>query len=488
MWIADIACRSALCWRRTLKMLRNKLALVWTVAILSIGQLQAQQVPVPVQPSEDLVVLAPGQAREAGLEAIRLNRPELANQIATALLASNPEDPFAHYLMATAMMRLGHLPEAKAAGRLAFRHASTAEQHYQSARLTALAAYQQKRFGAAQWWLRQAAQFAPEEGRRDRSIAEFNAVRRKNPVSMSLRFAIVPSDNVNNGSSGRLNVIEGVPYVGTLSPDAQALSGTLIEAGVDLGYRLRETNSGRTVLGMSLDVSKARLSRKARAQLSGMSGPDLGSERMEVSLRQSLGRSDQRHELSFGVAIGQLWQGGVEPQPYGRLNASYALAIDALTRFDGGVFLEQRDATMGLSRGDKVTSFRLGVTRNIENFGIVSGNLFSSKYSTELTGRSSMTSGAQISFAPARDIGPVKLSISFGAQTAKFPGYSLAGLVVPGGREDTTRFGELNFMFDDLEYSGFAPVLNLRKQSTHSNVSRFEASETSVTLAIRSTF
>ncbi|MDN5788449.1 surface lipoprotein assembly modifier, partial [Pseudorhodobacter sp.] len=61
-------------------------------------------------------------------------------------------------------------------------------------------------------------------------------------------------------------------------------------------------------------------------------------------------------------------------------------------------------------------------------------------------------------------------------------------LKVPGGRTDTTGYAELQMQFNDISYAGFAPVLKMRYQRTQSNVSRFDARESAVTLGLASKF
>lgn len=454
------------------------------VAALALAA-AADPAPVPDRPPTSV---SPETARRIGVQAIAENRPELALALAAALVRSNARDPFAHYLLAQALRRLNRLPEAQSAARSAFRLGESREQRYQAARLTALVAYDRERYGAAQWWLRQAAQSAPEAARRARSIAEFGAVRARNPLSIDLRFSLVPSDNVNNGSSGSFNTIDGVPYVGTLSPDAQALSGVIAEAGVTLNYRLRQTSRSATFIGAKANIRAVTLSPAAKEALGATPAPDLGSQRLELSLSHSVTPEGSPARLNFAATLGRLWQTGVEPQDLLRLSAGYTRAVSPATLLDFGLSLEQRERTDGRPRGDRVLSFQVSATHRLPKAGLLSGALFCSFYDTPLSGRSSSTIGARIAFAPAKDLGPARLSVNFGLQRAEFDGYALAGILVPGGRVDTMGYGELQVWFPKMQYMGFAPELSLRHQTTRSNVSRFQTSETSVTLGIRSTF
>lgn len=76
----------------------------------------------------------------------------------------------------------------------------------------------------------------------------------------------------------------------------------------------------------------------------------------------------------------------------------------------------------------------------------------------------------------------------WGCKKSQYNGYTLASFVVPGGRSDTTGYAEVQLQFNEISYAGFAPQLRLRHQRTQSNVSRFEANETSVVLGLASKF
>ncbi len=443
--------------------------------------------PLPVVTAAPATLPAPA-ARQLGLQVMQQGRPDLALPIAEALIDADASDTFAWYLKANALFQLGRMAEAQAAAKRSYRFAQSPEQSYQAARLTALAAYEQAHYGAAQWWLRRAAQYAPEAARRDLSIAEFNAVKRKNPLRMAFSFSLVPSDNVNNGSSGGFNIIDGVPYVGTLSPDARALPGWIGEATVDLQYRLAESQTGSTWVGLYLFGQEITLSDAARADLDGYPEPDLGARRGEVSLRRIIAAPGGRDSLTLGVVAGLQQEGGVEEQSYGRLHFGYLRALDATSLFNIAGSVEQREAVGRQEKGDRVYTLRGSWLNTYANADVLTATLFASRYQTGFAGQSSNTFGGDLSYDIGRDFGPVNLAMSAGAYRADFAGYTLATITVPGGRQDVTGYLALDVAFPDVEYSGFAPVLSLRRQVTSSNVSRFDAVESSISLGVESVF
>lgn len=471
--------------------LRRHLALIavaWKRA-LTAGLLLLTPAAALAQTAADPgTVVSVAEARQLGLIAIREGRPDLAAQVARALLAGNANDPYAHFLLANAMLDQNRLPEAAQAGKLAYRHAGSPEQSYQSARIAALASYQQGHFSQAQWWLRKAAHNAPDQKRLAQSVAEFAAVRQQNPFSYDLRFSAAPSDNVNNGSSGPLSLIDGVPVVGLLSADAQALSGLNVRVGASLSYRLARTPRSETALRISADVKKVTLSQAAKASLGTVPAPKLDTRKLEFALQRTYLPQQSPYRLSYGASVGRQWQSGITPESFAKLSAGVARAISPETMVSLTLSGETRSKPAGRTKGDDVLSASGSFVHALPGDGTVRGSLYASRYLTEASGRSSDTLGLVVSYLPAPQFSMLQWSVSAGAQTAQFDGYSLAGIAVPGGRSDASAFAELELLFPQLDYSGFAPSLALRHQISNSNVSRFDSRETSVSLSVKSLF
>ncbi|RUS59381.1 DUF560 domain-containing protein [Pseudorhodobacter sp. E13] len=424
-------------------------------------------------------------ARVLGLEAIRLGRPELAAEIAMALLAADPADSFGHFLMANSLMRMNEPRMAERAAKQAYRYAKTPEQSFQSARLAADLAFQRGALTTSQWWLRKSAEAAPDEARMAKSIALFRGVKRRNPWRVQLAFSARPSDNVNNGSSGQYNIIDGLPFVGKLSEDAQAVKGVVAEAAVTLGYRLRQSGQSETSVGAQITTRRVHLSTGEKTRLGG--DPGFGWNRISLSLRHEWAPADSRHRFSLEGTAGRMdYQSGSDYSFWG-LALGHRAILSERAFLDSAIEAEQR-SDQGTRRGDRSYSIRSSLIFQRENKDMIAATLLGNRFDTTITGRSSTMVGAQISYTLADPIGPVGLSGSLGLQRSQANGYSLVGLTVPGGKKDTTRYAEVQMQFNDVSYAGFAPHLRLRHQSTRSNVSRFDAREVSATLGIASKF
>jgi hypothetical protein len=429
--------------------------------------------------------LSKDDARQLGLAAIRQGRADVAAEVALALLAAEPKDSFAHFLMATSLMKLKEPAAAEVAAKRSYRYAKTPEQEFQSSYMAADLAFQRGALLTSQWWLRKSAEAAPDEARKAKTVELFRAVRARNPWRVNLAFSLRPSDNVNNGSSGQFNIIDGLPFIGRLSADAQAVKGVVTDAEISLGYRLQKTDRHETVLGADLSVRRVNISTAEKARLGG--DPGFGSDRYSLNLRHDWQPKDSKHRFSIKGEIGQqTYQNGYDYSFYG-VTLGHRMPLAPSLYIANAVQAEQR-AKAAYTRGDRTYGIRSTLLHQRGNQDLVTFSLSANRFDTLAKGRSANIFGAQVGYSLANPVGAVTLSASLGVQKSHYTGYSLAGLVVPGGRDDTTGFGEMQFQFNEISYAGFAPVLKLRHEQTQSNVSRFEAKQTSVVIDLASKF
>ena len=368
----------------------------------------AAQTPLP----EGYASVTPQQARQLGLEAIRMGRPDLAARIASDLLAIDQTDSFAHFLMAHALMRLDRADMAEEAAKEAFRQSKSPEESYQSAHLVADLAHRRGALTTAQWWLRKSAEVVPDQARKNRTIAEFRAVKARNPWRIKLGFSLRPSDNVNNGSSGQFNIIDGLPFVGALSQDAQAVKGVVGDAAVSLGYRLAQSDTAETTLGLDLSLRHVRLDGAEKARLGG--DPGFGSNRVAVSLRQDWQKGGSPHRFSVEGTIGrQSYQAG-RGYGFAVLSFGHRMPLAAMTVLDSALDVEQR-SKQG-KRGDRSFAIRSTVIHQRDNADLVSITALANRFDTEAVGRSGTTFGLQLGYTLAKPVGPVGVGATLGLQ------------------------------------------------------------------------
>ncbi|HMO08832.1 MAG TPA: hypothetical protein PKD10_14480, partial [Paracoccaceae bacterium] len=413
------------------------------------------------------------EARALGMEAIRLRRPDKAAEIALALLDRDPADAFAHMLMARALLDGGQPKAAGNAARTAFSHAATPVQRQQSARLVAMAAYAEGRLGLSQRWLRRATAAAPE-ATRAQTARELAAVRRQNPMSVTLRFSAMPSNNVNNGASSEFNIIDGVPIVGWLSPDGMALSGVVAEGHGGFRYRLSQGDGGfSTFLGARVDARRVELSREARAAAPDLDPRRYDSARAEVTWSGLLQPKGKPWEWSLDVGAGAQTEGGAFSYRFLRAGTGLTRGFDDRTAGNVSIGFERRDAGTG-ARPVIASNLALGLRRILPDEHVLSLTGFIGKLDTPVAGRSSTTLGAEIGWEAARPVGPALLALRASYAKTEFPGYWVGPIEVPGGRRDRTVSAAADLTFPGLAVQGFAPRLTISHSDTSSNVSRFD--------------
>ncbi|OZA00630.1 MAG: hypothetical protein B7Y02_18325, partial [Rhodobacterales bacterium 17-64-5] len=253
-------------------------------------------------------VLTADQMRAFGMAALTRGYADQALAIAAALLVRDPGDSSALALRAQALRVLHRLPESETAARAAWAAAGTPGARYAAATALAQALSLQDRRGAAQYWLRQAVQNAPNPAAKAQALQDFNYVRQQNPLSLQFDLTLQPSDNVNGGARDPLFDYHGIPFV--LSGDALALSGLTWGVGVQGRYKLAATPDAQTALTFAASQQGVVLSAGAQAQAPKARNGNYALGQVEVGLQR-------KQSLSFGLASAELsaghtWYGGAD--------------------------------------------------------------------------------------------------------------------------------------------------------------------------------
>jgi hypothetical protein len=426
------------------------------------------------------------EARAMGIAAIEVSRPDVAADIARQMLAKDADDPFARFLLARALMEMGDLPTARAEARLAFRAARSPEQRHQAARLAAQAAWNEGRPTIAQYWLHRSAAAAPAEVSRGERLRELAAVRNANPVDLTFGFSAVPSDNVNDGASSEFNIIDGVPVVGWLSPDGQALPGVVSHLRAGVGYRLPDAPNLRA--NLLLDWRRVDLSSDARARVPDLDPRSFDAGRIEAGLTRSWRTEGAPYMAQVGVTAGAQMDGRHLSYRYLRLDGSYARGISETTVIEVGGAVERRGQRPGTTGPDWATSVSLGFRHILPGEDIIGARVFASHFDTPVFGRSSLSLGFDVTYRRAKPIGPAMLFARAGYAETRFDDYMVGFITVPGGRQDQTFSAGLSLSFPKQEFWGFTPALSITHRETRSNVSRFETKRSGVSLGLAAQF
>ncbi|SIS72936.1 hypothetical protein SAMN05878426_10321 [Phaeovulum vinaykumarii] len=490
------ACRGGAALRRAV------LALALALGTVPLAAGAETAAPVPDRTPDTVDTPLP-VLRIAGLRAFQAGDLDLALRIAEALVAAAPGDSFGHFLAAQIAAQRGDAGPALRAAARAHDTARTPVQRHQSAELAAAAALKLGRTGRAARWAETAAAAAPDPARaaRDRAIAA--RLRAASPWRGQLSFGFTPSSNVNGGARDRFNVIDGVPVVGILSGDAQALSGVIGALDASARYRLGASARARTDLRGRLSIREVRLSDSARAQAPGARGSDFASASAEIGLSH-LRSLDAQTAVTLDLGMGRAWEAAPLPGPVLRYDPrqpsyDFVTASAGLRRKLGGGLadlsagLERRIDAQNALDDAHIRRLALGWTGDLRLGGVPRGQLGLS-WSVETTdtdrpGFDHVSRRLMARLVPVLPAGlPLGLALSAGTEALDYRRYNVGFIPVPGGRHDTMIFADAEIWSDRLDMAGFSPRLRLRSLSVSSNVSRFERSELSLGLGLRHSF
>ena len=443
--------------------------------------------------AETTINLPIPEARALATQAALGGDPETARRIAAALLQADPDDRAALLVLAAVEPQLGRPTQGRLAGARAYAVSTTDAEKYEAARLTALAAANEGRFTLAQWWLRRALTVAPTPEDAAQTTADARGVRNLNPWSTNVELSFVPSGNVNGGADSRFNVIDGVPFVGVLSADAQALSGWSGTLSLSTRYRIASSEQSQTVLTARGYGRAVILSSQAKDFLttarSDATAADFSSASLDFGLRHD--RALQNGFYGIGLNLGKVWSAGEFDYAYARLTADRRLPISDVSTLTFNASVEQRWDENELQDQWRY-NLQGSLSRTLANGDQISGTLGFGSVSSDFVNDTGRNKTVQLGYSFGRPIGPTgfqaQVQLSAGVQFQDFDDYRVAFISVPGGRQDTRLFGSADLFFSDFSYAGFAPVVTLSVGRTDSNVSRFEHDDASIGFAFRSTF
>jgi hypothetical protein len=429
--------------------------------------------------------------RAATVRAMAEGDAALAAALAATLVAHDPADPLARMVLAMVAAGDGDLDEARDEARLAFRHGQSDRQRHEAAMLAASLAGQDGAGLAERYWLRRAIDTAPGPEDTLRAGLALRAVREASPWSFGVSVSVTPSSNVNGGANSPFQIIDGVPWVGVLDGDAQAMSGLVGTVTLTGGYRIARGDWGDLHLTGRLFAARVALSEEAKEQAVTLTGSDLADTQLDGGL--SFGRDfrDGSGGIEAQLLAGRGWRGTGEER------ALLTFDIDAERQIgrvgvDVGLGLDATDPSYDWRADTLRTTLRGGVdlrAANGDRWRIGLG-VFMTDAGAGLDAGMKENAGGffRLGWTRGRPVGPVEVSASLGLGYTDFPDFTMGFLPVPGGRQDTTYSAELTLTHEDMNWLGFAPAVTFIARETTSNVSSFESRNIGVGFGLRSTF
>lgn len=449
------------------------------VAVMGVGPALAEPVTLDAE-----------ALRKLAFAAVQAGYVWDALRYTDALLQRDAGDSTALVIRSQALRALGRTAEAGTAARAAWDSAQTDPARFGAAMVMAQALSTAGRRTVAQWWLRRAAQNAPNDRAEALAKRDFGYVKSRNPWDVQVNVGAAPSSNVNNGSQQDTMTLAGLPFEFVIEPEAQALSGFETGVGVTATYRispkgpLRQTSARFGALSQSVILS-SEAQDLADSVAPDLSGADFSYAAVEAGLRHkraldAVGKT----ALSLGVTGGHNWYGGDPLSDYLRLEAgldrnlgpktilSFGTKIDRAVRIDSPVQSSDRvEADLALAR-------RLG------NGDQLSLGLMAARAASDSPEIRNAAAGVTLGWAKAEPLAGIGVQGSLGIESRV---YADSGYVM-GGREDVRLTANLSMRFDKVDYLGFSPVLEVQATRNRSNAALYDTTDVGVTLGIKSSF
>lgn len=429
------------------------------------------------------VTVTPDTLRADGYAAMNAGHAAEAHAIALALLQRDPNDFLALILRSRSARALGNLDEARQVARAAWQYAHTPADRYAAAMVRAQALATADQRTAAQIWLRRAVQEAPNPEARAVAIRDFTYVRDRSHWSFQLGASLVPSSNVNNGSTSSTITLLGLPFV--LSGNAQALSGLVGSVNATAIYRLTPTQATVTQLQFSGVQRHNWLSAAAKAQAPGAKGSDYDYGAIEAAVvQQWRGGVTSLAVYTWGVTAGHNWYGGANLSNYLRLQGGVDRPLSPFYTGSLGIALERQARQDVRDRSATVATGTVGLTRRFANNDQVSltlGDRFTRSTATDIQ---HATDFAQITWTKAAPVLGVKLGASLYLARERYATFPLSA----DGRHDTNVTADLSLLFTRASYMGFSPSVDLQFQRVRSTVSLYDTRDLGIALGIKSAF
>lgn len=463
------------------QMSRNR----FSAALISLILLLAPSASI-AQTQTQRIVLSPDEMRIIAQYALESGDPQQAAILSEAMIARDGTDVGALLIRAQSALALNTPDLATSYAQRAWRHAPAGTARYFAGRVASVALASQDKFTRAQLWLRRSSIHAPNDETYQQNARDYAALRRANPWNVRLMFGLAPSSNLNGGSSGSAFEIDGLNTIGQLSGDAQALSGWAATADAQISYRLSTTATQRTDLRARFYARNIYLSQDAKTTAPDVENTDFSTRYVEFGPHHQRRLGDGA--LVLNARIGGNWFGGDLQYPFYRVafERHHDPRPNGLTLYYTGSLEHRSDPDhMGLDE----TASRISIGTQVKVFenSRLDFDLSQRHVDTDDSNIQSFSTRAVMTFRPGEPIGPARTSFSLGYEHQYFPDYTVL-IPVPDGRSDNRIFGSAEFMFPDMTYAGFAPVVTLNASQADSNVSRFDRSELSVGFSFRSTF
>lgn len=430
--------------------------------------------------AEGPVALSPEQMRIAVAHGLRTGDDDVSLALAQQLLARDPSDKVALIAGSRAARNMGRYDQALDLARQAWALGGSAGDRYAAALATAQALASDGKRTRAQWWLRRAAQIAPDETTRAVAARDFGFVRARNPWRSSVKLGLAPSSNINNGTSSEVLHLGGLAF--QLSGDARALSGVEYFADLDTEFARHLPGGGAWRLGAGIEARRYSLSEAAQAQAPDASGDDFAFTAVEAKLGFDL-PPGPRGRSAVDLALGHVVYGGEPLSDIARLTLRHDAHLDEDTRARISVSLDRNWRRDDASRSTTTGKVEARLTRRLGRDALdLSMGLESTAAERAELDFDGLRLG--IGYALGRPVAGARLAVQAELGVRSYEG----ALFGAEPRHDTTVAGAITIGLPKLDYMGFMPEIAVRARRTRSSLDLHDSHAMGLSIGIRSAF
>ncbi len=424
-------------------------------------------------------VVSPADARQAAAVFLTQGHPQAALDVTTVLLTRDPHDVEALILQAHAQRTLKDFPSAQASAREAWRHSTTDEQKFASARTMAQALSSGNKKSRAMLWLRRAAHVAPTEQMRASIARDYRFVRMTNPVSLRFRFGISPSDNVNNAPRSNRIILGGLLFE---DETAIPLSGIEARVGIDLRYNFNVSQTRRDFARASWDQIRVFITDDNKP--ASVKDSDFRYTRLETAIGRDFKTSAKAPNRSVSLSLGRIWSGKshLSDEIRGRYRETHTL-------HDGGSFTWHTSIGYADRQDNALrsgTTTRIGIIWSKYTMGgsrlSLIGGLSRTNTDSAVVTHDGWTVGATYSLGR-----PIMGALATFSAYGNFRRYDEA-VYGPDPRRDDSVVLSTSLFFKDFDTYGFAPKVTFTARRTDSNITRFDTRQIGLSIGFESVF
>lgn len=436
----------------------------------------------PTAYAQQKIDLSISESRAYGIQALKSKRPDVAQAVALGLLQRDPNDVQALLMLSAAQTAQGSSKEGAITGKRALTHAKTPLERFSATRMIAAAKAKSGNYTQAELWLRRALQAAPDERYRATVERDFKLVKRKNPLKLDLMFGVKPSSNINNGTYNDSLWVGDLRF--DLPSDVKALSGIEYIAGMRASYRIHQTASNATDIGLLLYSKSYSLSAKSKRESSDVSARDYAFQAAELSARRLNLRNQGRTILSYRTTLGQNWYGGTPLNRYLRFDMSQKHRVSATFSYQIGLSADYQNRIGSDDLDSSTLSASSALHFRIKDSGKLSLSLEGRNVSADNDNAEYAGVKLALGYAFDNPILGTDVTVNLAVENRDFPVSGFAS----NGRQDNRFSAGLSLLFSQKDLYGFSPTLDFRAAKTQSSIDTFDTESLTVGVGFRSTF